>query len=97
MAPAAAALCDPVELKGLSCSPVLEENLFDICKSEFPCPGQGSGPRFVIGQVGRGAALEQELDHPSPSLGQLGLIFSALTEQGDSRCPRGAASQLKAR
>ena len=57
-----------------SCRPVLEENLFDIRKSEFPCPGQGSRPRFVIGQVGRGTALEQELDHPSPALGQLGLF-----------------------
>jgi hypothetical protein len=91
-------LCDPVDLKGLSCSPVLEENLFDICRSEFGCPGQGSGPRFVIRQVGRGTAVERELDHPSPALRQLGLIFSsALTEQGDSRYPRGATSQLKAR
>jgi hypothetical protein len=57
-----------------SCSSVLEENLFDICKSEFPCPGQGSRSRFVIGQVGRGTALEQELHHPSPALGQLGLL-----------------------
>jgi hypothetical protein len=39
------------------CCPVPEENLFDIWKSEFPCPSQGSRPRFVIGQVGRGTAL----------------------------------------
>jgi hypothetical protein len=85
-------------MTGLSCSPVLEENLFDICNSEFPCPGPGSRPRFVIGQVGRGAALEQEFDHLSPALRQLGLILSsALTEQGDFRYPRGATSQLKAR
>ena len=53
---------------------MLEENLFDISQSEFPCPGQGSRPWFFIGQIGRGTALEQEFDHSSPSLGQLGLL-----------------------
>ena len=80
----------PVELKRLSCSPVLEENLFDIGKSEFPCPGQWCRPRLVIGQVGRGTALEQELDHPSPSLGQLGLFrCRARNERPRPRASRG--------
>jgi hypothetical protein len=60
--------CGRVKLKGVSCRTMLEENLFDICKFEFPCPGQGCGPRYVVGQVGRGAALEQELDHRPPAL-----------------------------
>jgi hypothetical protein len=52
-------------------SHVLEEDLFEICKAEFPCSGQGRRPRFVTGQVGRGPALEQELDHPSPARASL--------------------------
>jgi hypothetical protein len=48
-------------------------------------------PRYAPG-IGEKKAV------PSPALGQLGLICSSvLTEQGDSRCPRGATGQLKAR
>jgi hypothetical protein len=55
---------------------VFLENLLDIGQAEFPCPGQGSRPRFVSGQVGRGAAFEQEFDHSPPALGQLGLVVA---------------------
>jgi len=46
------------------------ENLFDVRQSEFPRPGQGRRPCFVIGQAGCGAALEQKLDQSSPALNQ---------------------------
>jgi hypothetical protein len=49
--------CGPVELMRLSCSPVLEENLFDLCKFEFPSPGQRSCLWFVIGQAVHAACV----------------------------------------
>ena len=69
----------------LSCRPVLEQNLFDICQFEFPCPGQGSCPRFVIGQVGCGTSLEQELDHLSSGLRLLGVFVAEHVTNGGSQ------------
>ncbi len=54
----------------LSRRSVLEKNSFDVCQPELAGPGQGSRPRLVIGQVRRGAVIEQELDHFSLALGQ---------------------------
>src|SRR5262249_42547261 len=58
-----------------SCGPVPYEKLFHIRKSKFSCPSQWCSPRFVVRQVGRSTALQQEFDHPPPSLGLLWPIF----------------------
>jgi hypothetical protein len=68
---------------------VLCEKLFDLWKSELPCPSQWCRPRFVSEQVGQSTTLQEVLDYPSPALGQLRPIFFLTSLSAANRCGQG--------
>src|SRR6516165_4999937 len=76
--------------------PVPYEKLFHIRKSKFSCPSQWCSPRFVVRQVGRSTALQQEFDHPPPSLGLLWPIFFFTSPPAANRRGQGRLVELEA-
>jgi|SRR6516164_5843045 len=64
------------DARGLSCTMLLQQ-FHNIPASVPGRPCHRSGPRFVAGQIDRGAAFEQELDHSPSALRLIRINFSA--------------------